>query len=319
MRLRSFARASLSAATASARCASKSRDSNTAITSPAWTTLFFNSAIFFICALIFAPTSAFSRVQIVPTAEIGSAMFPFSALTTLTLTVGVTSVSASVADLFKRQTTNATSSRTTSALPAIKTMLRWRTMRARLCSLKRRSTSSSGILFVSSLMCLPAWKRSVPPAIAGGSKRIESQNVLSDPPATAGGTDLLPSKPAFSLAGRPAQTRQRRLVIEDRLVQSVALLDQSRLRIRDFNYLRFARAIARDRRGNVVLCFRHAFTREFDARCGIRDLCLCRVELLRESTQRDCSFVLRHFDTQTCLALATTTRTPVEDRNRKTD
>src|SRR5689334_19182176 len=35
----------------------------------------------------------------------------------------------------------------------------------------------------------PAWSGSVPPAVAGGSKRLESHKLLSDPPAIAGGTD----------------------------------------------------------------------------------------------------------------------------------
>ena len=59
------------------------------MTSPALTTLFFNSAIFLICALILAPTSDFSRGQMVPTATTWAAMASFSALATLTLTTGV--------------------------------------------------------------------------------------------------------------------------------------------------------------------------------------------------------------------------------------
>jgi len=86
--LRSLARSWFKAATASARWACRSRDSSTAMTSPALTTLFFNSAIFLICALIFAPTSDFSRGQMVPTATIWAAMESFSALATLTLTTG---------------------------------------------------------------------------------------------------------------------------------------------------------------------------------------------------------------------------------------
>src|ERR1700741_1852346 len=277
MRLRSLARASLSAATASARCVSRSRDSRTAITSPAWTTLFFSRAIFLICALIFAATSAFSRGQIVPTAETGAAMFSFSALTTFTLTTGVTSVSASVADRFKRQMTRPTSNSTTSPLPTIKTRFRWRTMRARFCSASRRSTSSSGILFGSSLIFSP------------------------------------------SLTGCLSQSRKCSLVIEDRLIQSTPLLDQGCLSISHFNDLRLAGTVTSDRRSEIVLCFRHTFTREIDSHCGVIHLRARRVELLCEATQREGSFVFSNIHAQFCLAFAAATRAPIKDRNRKTD
>ena len=90
------------------------------------------------------------------------------------------------------------------------------------------------------------------------------------------------------------QSRQRRLVIEDCLVKRAALLDERCLRVGDFNYLRFAGAITRDRCSNIVLRFRDAFTRQLDARRRTLDLRPRGIKLLRESAQRHCSFVLRH-------------------------
>src|SRR6185369_11316568 len=37
----------------------------------------------------------------------------------------------------------------------------------------------------------PAWMRSVPPAVAGGSERFLDDSLITDPPATAGGTDFI--------------------------------------------------------------------------------------------------------------------------------
>src|ERR1051325_7325120 len=117
----------------------------------------------------------------------------------------------------------------------------------------------------------------------------------------------------FSLAGCETQTGQRCLVIEKRLVQSVALLDERGVRVSHFRDLRFARAITSDRRRQVVLCFRDAFTSKVDARRGIRSLRLRCVKLLCESTQCERSFILCHLDTQTRLSFATASRAPVED------
>src|SRR5690348_709023 len=123
------------------------------MTCPARTSLFFSSAIDLICALIFAPTSAFSRGQIVPTAVIGAAIVPFSALATLTLTVGVTSASAAVFELRTRQKISAASTSATTATPAtINTVFRRCTSRSRRCWANSRSTSSSPMRLRSSLM-----------------------------------------------------------------------------------------------------------------------------------------------------------------------
>jgi hypothetical protein len=73
-----------------------------------------------------------------------------------------------------------------------------------------------------------------------------------------------------SLAGCLPQSRQRRLVIEDCLIQSAALLDQRRLRVCDFDYLRFAGAVTRDRCRKIVLGFDYAFARETIRACGAR-------------------------------------------------
>src|SRR6185369_4542349 len=109
------------------------------------------------------------------------------------------------------------------------------------------------------------------------------------------------------------------LVVKDRLVQHAALLHQSRLRICHFHDRRFARPVTRDRRAEIVLCFRHTFTREIDSPRRVIHLRTRRVELLCKSPQRECSFVLRNVDAQLSLSLTAATRTPIKDRNRKTD
>src|SRR5215212_2082500 len=95
---------------------------------------------------------------------------------------------------------------------------------------------------------------------------------------------VLPISTSCSLS----QPRERGLIVEDRLIECVALLDQSCLRIGNFNNRRLTRAITCDRRSDILLRLGHAFTRQRDTRCRATNLRLCRVELLREATQRDC-------------------------------
>src|SRR5262249_46033944 len=109
------------------------------------------------------------------------------------------------------------------------------------------------------------------------------------------------------------------LVIENRLVQSVALFDEGCLRVSDFNDLRFARAITRNRSGHVVLRLDHAIARDADTCGGGFGLSAGGIKLLGEAAQCDRSFVFREIDSELRLALATASRAPIEDRDRKTD
>ena len=92
------------------------------MTSPALTSLFFNSAMVLICALTFAATSALSRGQIVPTADISVAIVPRSALAILTLTTGV--VFSSSAGAFLQRQIQSTNTRRISKTAIVSEMIR---------------------------------------------------------------------------------------------------------------------------------------------------------------------------------------------------
>src|SRR5215208_3591383 len=102
-------------------------------------------------------------------------------------------------------------------------------------------------------------------------------------------------------------------------MQRTALLNQCRLRVCDLDYLRLTGSITRDRCSQIVLGFDHAFAREINPRCGARCLCTGGVKLLRETAQRQCSFVLCCVNAKTRLTLPAAARAPVEDWNRQTD
>ena len=87
-------------------------------------------------------------------------------------------------------------------------------------------------------------------------------------------------------------------------MQSRALRDERRLRIRNFNYLSLARAIAGDRGSQVVLRFRYAFARQCDPSQCVRDLGTRGIELLRESASCNGAFIFGDLNTTVQFATA---------------
>src|ERR1041385_6657575 len=235
---------------------------------PARTSLFFNNAIDLICALIFAPTSAFSRGQIVPTAVTGVAIVPFSALATLTLTVGGTSASCSPSDLElrTRQTIRIASAATTNTTPiTMSTVFRWWTTRSRRCwDFCFLFTFGFGIAHA--------------PDDQDRERRHHQYDTDHDEHGVSLVDDSLSSllgqesidffvaypirifaHVGSSTSGCLFQSREGGLVIEDCLVKRRALLDQCRLCIGHFHDRCFTGTVTRDRRRQIILRFRDAF------------------------------------------------------------
>src|ERR1043165_4098280 len=122
-----------------------------------------------------------------------------------------------------------------------------------------------------------------------------------------------------SLSAGSLQLREADLVIEKRLIKRAALSYERCLRVCYFNDLRFAGAIASNRRIQIILRFQDPFSCQRDARQGVRDLRARGIKLLGELPCGDLAFVFGYLNLQACLTFAAAAPAPVKDRNVKTE
>src|SRR5437870_6983395 len=131
---------------------------------------------------------------------------------------------------------------------------------------------------------------------------------------------VMPSRPLpnvrqFLSARGLSKPSQRRLIIENCLIQSQSLRNEGRLCIGDFDDLRFACAIASDRSVQVTLCECYSLTGQPYACGGCACLRLGRVKLLREATHRHDAFILSDLHAHPRLAFFAAADSPIEERN----